>query len=123
MLRQSIQAATPELKEFVENLINEESRLRFKDRRSVGREPLTKAVTIELRDQQSRSLPAITRDISGIGIGLVSNEPVEPYITARILIDRIKGRPSSIIAECRWCEECSNGWYMSGWHFVSIETA
>ncbi len=116
MLRQTTQAK-PDLLELVDNIINEESRERIQDRRGAGRQPFSRPVEIVSGEKTVR---AVTKDISPLGVGLISDGRVDPNSTARLKIYRHKGHPSVVIAECRWCEEHPSGWFVSGWFFINV---
>lgn len=122
MLRQSIQAASPEFQKLVDDLIAEETRSRATERRRVGREVLVRPVSIECRGPEPAIIQAFSRDLSGLGIGLISDQPIREGITARLHIQRLQGRPTVVLAECRWCEPYAQEWYMTGWTFTSIES-
>ncbi len=121
MLRQNTQAVSPEIQQFVDGIIDEETRARMQDRRAVGREPLCRPVDVTPFNAGGQSVSALSKDISGMGIGLVSQQPVEPRTTAKLTIYRLRGRPSVVVAECRWCEQSAGGWFLSGWYFMNVE--
>ena len=123
MLRQAIQAATPELKSMVEDLLYEEVRFMQKERRGLGRQPLARPVTLEFFSSDRPDLVGISKDISGEGVGIITTEPVDIRTQARLQIHRYSGRPSVVIAECRWCDESIGNWFFSGWNFANLEFA
>jgi hypothetical protein len=120
MLRASTQAASAELQRLVEQILDEETRARIIERRDAARQAITRPVVIEPRDEPGRGINALARNISEMGIGVISAEPLRPNTLARIVITRSEGAPSIVLAECRWCESFQNGWYVSGWNFVSV---
>ncbi len=122
MLRSSTRAATPELQAFVDEIEDEEMRCIMRERRDASRLAITREVQIEIRGQTGVRHEAITRDISRIGVGLLSQVHVEPGTLAKLSIDRPRRRPSVVLAECRWCDQFGDSWYLTGWHFMAVDT-
>ena len=123
MLRSAARAATPEIQLLVDEILNEESRFIMRERRDAARQPITRAVQIRPHNQQGMTFSALTRDISNLGVGIISQDPWERGIMARIEIDRLERRMVAVQAECRWCDQITEGWFLSGWHFVNVEVA
>ncbi len=121
MLRANTHAVSPELQELVEHILDEESRARINERRDASRQSITRPIIIEPRDIPGRTVNALTRDISGQGIGVISAERFQPRVMARVFISRIGAPPSIVLAECRWCDDYQHGWYLSGWNFVAVQ--
>ena len=121
MLRGNTQAASPELEQLVQQILDEETRARVGERRDASRQPLSRPLSIEPRDETGRSLTAMSRDISALGLGVISTDHFQTGCIARIEISRFKGPPSVVLAECRWCDPFGNGWYLSGWNFVAMQ--
>lgn len=121
MLRGSTQAASPELQDLVDQILDEESRAKICERRDASRQQISRPLVIEPREEDSRSITAMSRDISGSGLGVISTDNFEMGTLARIEISRLKGAPSVVLAECRWCDPFGNGWYLSGWNFVAVQ--
>lgn len=121
MLRGSTHAASPELQYLVEQILDEETRGRIGERRDSSRQQFCRPLLIQPRDNQECTINALSRDISGAGIGVISIDGFEPGSMARIEISRHQGLPSVVLAECRWCDPFGTGWYLSGWNFVAIQ--
>ena len=123
MLRSSILAASPEIQQLIDDILNEETRFILSERRDATRKSITRAIKIKPCNQPGREYSAITRDISNQGVGLVGQIEWPRDTMAKILIDRFGGDPSTVVASCRWCDMFADGWYVSGWNFVRVETA
>lgn len=121
MLRSSICAASPEIQKLIDDILNEETRFILSERRDTNRKSITRAVKIKPCNQQGKEYSAITRDISNQGVGLVGQVRWEAGSMAKIVISRINNSPSIVVAECRWCDQFANGWYLTGWNFVRVE--
>ena len=123
MLRSSVRAASPEIQKLVDDIMNAEARFIMSERRDASRAPLTRAVKIRPAGQQGKEYSGITRDISNRGIGLIGQVKWDIGLMAKIVISRIEQRPSIVVAECRWCDRFADGWYLTGWNFVSVDAA
>lgn len=121
MLRGNTQAASPELQQLVDQILDEETRAKIGERRDSSRQQISRPLRIQPRDEQERDLTAMSRDISGSGLGVISVDGFEMGTLARIEISRLKGAPSVVLAECRWCDPFGNGWFLSGWNFVAVQ--
>lgn len=120
MLRSAARAKSPELQLLVDEIVNEETRINMRERREAARIPMTRAVKVTPCDQNEQ-YNAISRDISNLGIGLVGQDQWERGRLARLEIDRVERKPVVVMAECKWCEEVTKGWFMSGWYFMNVE--
>ncbi len=121
MLRSTTHAASPDLQRLVEQILDEETRVKIGERRDASRQQLSRPVVIEPREESGRKVNALTRDISGMGLGVISAEGFVPGTMARIEISRLQGASSIVLAECRWSDPFSNGWFLSGWNFVAVQ--
>lgn len=121
MLRSSIQAASPEIQALFDEIVNEETRFIMSERRDATRKPITRRVLVHSNRQTGQNHFAFSRDISNQGVGLVSQEPTEVGVITKLEIDRLNGRPSIVVAECRWCDEFAKGWFVTGWNFKRLE--
>ena len=122
MLRSSTRAATPELQILIDEIEDEEMRCIIKERRDASRLPITRSVQVMFRGEHGTQHEAITRDISRIGIGLLGQFSAEHGTIAKLSIDRPNRSPSVVLAECRWCDQFNESWFLSGWHFIAVDT-
>jgi c-di-GMP-binding flagellar brake protein YcgR len=122
MLRSSVRAVSPEIQKLIDEIINTETRFIMSERRDATRTPLTRAVKIRPCTPNSKEFSGITRDISNRGIGLVGQVNWEVGVVAKIAISRLQQNPCVLVAECRWCDNFADGWFLSGWNFLRMET-
>jgi hypothetical protein len=120
MLRGNSQAASPDLQRLVDQILDEETRSMICERRDASRQSITRPLLIEPRDDSRRTVDAFSRDLSSQGVGVISRDAFKQGTMARILISRVNGPPSVVLAECRWCDRYENGWFLSGWTFVAV---
>ena len=120
MLRSTARAKTPELQLLVDEMVNEETRIIMRERRDAARIPMTRAVKVTPCDERE-CFTAISRDISNLGIGMVSQDRWERGRMARLEIDRIERKSVIVMAECKWCVQVTEGWFLSGWYFMNVE--
>lgn len=111
-----------ELRNIIQRLINEDRQFVDKERRSVTRQPFFRPATLYLGKDQGDPQRVFVRDISEQGIGLVHDFPVEPSRIGNLGIHRLWDEPIVFRAEIRWSENWGNGWYISGWQIMAIET-
>ena len=123
MLRSSIRAASPEIQKLIDDITNTETRFIMSERRDATRTPLTRAVKIRPCSQQGDECSAITRDISNRGIGLIGQVQWEIGVVAKLAIGRLQLEPAIVVAECRWCDKFADGWFVTGWTFLRVESA
>ena len=121
MLRSSVRAASPEIQKLIDEIINAETRFIMSERRDATRTPLTRAVKIKPSGMDGKEFSAITRDISNRGIGLIGQVNWEEGVVAKIAICRSQRPPAVVVAECRWCDNFADGWFLSGWNFLRVE--
>ena len=121
MLRSIGNSPSPEIESIVKGLLKEDSDYDRHESRSAHRESLVRAVTIEVRRPKEIVLSAFSRNISGSGIGLITDEKIADSSTAVLTIEPLKDRPSKILAECRWCKPYGKNWFISGWLFMMVK--
>jgi hypothetical protein len=88
------------------------------DRRAEPRHTFFSPVSLRTSDCPTRLLTAFSREISLSGIGLLHSMPVEAGSTAVITIVTPEIHVSKA-AEAIWCRPTLDGWYLSGWRFVT----
>lgn len=120
MLNHSINAASPEVEASVKQLLIEDSLFDQQDRRTVHREFLVRPVIIECRNSYQR-FEGFTRNISMMGMSIVTRNPIHPQTIAKIEIYRINTGPTLFLAECRWAGPFGEDWNVTGWNFLNID--
>ncbi len=80
------------------------------------RTPFCHPATITLNGQCRRTLPALSRDISSNGIGLIHHVNVDAK-NAVLRISINAGPQLGVSIECVWCRPSGPGVFLSGWKF------
>ena len=120
MLHQAAQLnQDSELNEMVEELLREDRQLTILERRSYHRQPFVRPVTIFPTRGMQVPVVGFSKNISPSGIGLLCMKGTPERLVARIEIHRTAGKPLAVLSECRWCDDFGDGWYISGWNFLS----
>jgi hypothetical protein len=104
------------LGDSIHQLILESRKENAYKRRSEGRYPLVRPVTINV---DGRSLSALTREISVSGIGLQHDFEL-PLGEVQLTIFSDFGYTVLTQAKIIWCEPCGLGWYLSGGEFTAL---
>ena len=79
-------------------------------------ERLRLSVPAEVITARGSTVPAMTREISRFGIGLLHRGSVSPgEVTAKMASDT---REYRYIVKLEWCTPCQNGMFMSGGQFL-----
>ena len=82
-------------------------------------ERLQLSVPAEIITGRGNTIPAMTREISRTGIGLLHRGSVNPeQVTIKMASDT---KEFEYQVRIDWCCPCDNGMFMSGGHFVSQE--
>lgn len=119
MLRAAEANAKPDIKRVVDDLLLENTNYDRNENRSAHREYLVRAVTVELRDSDQK-FNAFSRNISPLGMGIITDQPVPERAVALLKISRIHGPDVMLLADCRWCKSYGQNWHLSGWQFLSL---
>jgi hypothetical protein len=119
MLLSSSQSISRDIDDMVRSLLLEDAAFDRAENRSAHREHLFRSVKIEIRDP-AKSMLAISRNISQLGIGLVTDELIAEKLMANLTIERLDGNLAKVLAESRWCRPYGKYWYISGWQFLSL---
>ena len=100
----------------IDQLIKENQALLLRERRLADRTALVRPVQIQaIRGKECYQ--GFTRDISTLGLGVISPVPWEPPAIVSLQVHSLRGRPLTVTAESRWCEEYGDGWYLVGFVF------
>lgn len=113
-------AANPEIERVVKDLLASDTSFDRNEARSVHRDHLVRHLRLEIRETE-QTLDAFSRNISAAGIGIITDQAIASGAIAVMEIERLKGAPAKIIAECRWCKSYGENWFISGWQFRSIK--
>ncbi len=89
------------------------------ERRTATRSPFFGPVTITLDDDEFPQFSAFARDISHLGVGLLHVMPLECGEVV-VRIQRGDDEPLALRTQIIWCEDCGEGWYISGGRFLDV---
>ena len=103
----------------IEELIRENQAVDARERRAIDRKPFPHPVKVVFGRHQPQTHEAFSRDISVRGISTISKFEFPPNTIATIHIHRLKGKDVAVRAELRWCLSYGEGWFLSGWNFLS----
>jgi hypothetical protein len=120
MLEDLPKARSIELDRAFKALMAEEQQRQIDDRRSCGRLPFVRPLSVSPRGITGQHFEAFSRNISPLGLGVVSREAFKMGDVATIEIHRFNRPPIAILAECRWADNFGTNWYFSGWSFLSV---
>ena len=103
----------------VEFLLKEYETEMLRDRRAVRRKPFVRPVTIIAGRNRDQIHQVFSRDISTIGIGVISQIDWPDNTMAQMSIKTICGKKTvAVNAEARWTEPYGDGWFVTGWKFI-----
>jgi len=109
-----------EIAKIVKGLLKEDADHDRRENRSVHRENMLRAVSIDVRQPKKLALQGFSRNISGAGMGLITNEQIPENSIAILSSEPLKDRPYKIMSECRWCKPYGKNWFVSGWLFRTV---
>ncbi|TWT93762.1 PilZ domain-containing protein [Stieleria varia] len=118
MLRLSGTAPSRDVEDLIRELLEEDAYYDRTEHRSTHRETLVRPVQISIRGGETIS--AFSRNVSAAGMGLITNQVIAERAIGVLTIERIKGMPSRLLAECRWCRSYGGDWKISGWQFINV---
>lgn len=90
------------------------------ERRAAIRSPFFGPVTITLDNDEFPQFSAFARDISHLGVGLLHIMPLE---CGEVIVSIRSGEgeePLALRTQIMWCEDCGEGWYISGGRFLDV---
>ena len=120
MLREMQRPSDPIIERMVQNLIREEIQHVSRERRSAHRESLIRPVTISLRHDEDIIVRGFTRNISPMGVGVISDLDFVVGGVSIIKIHSLENQDKRVLSECRWSNPFGDGWFVSGWNFLSV---
>ncbi|MEQ1905881.1 MAG: PilZ domain-containing protein [Pirellulaceae bacterium] len=120
MLNHTSRAANWLIEKTVQNMEAETSRYLNSERRTLFRTPFARPVSVRLRDCQ-QSIKTTSQNISETGVALLSEATFNEKDIGVLTVHSLEGRPTVFLAECQWCRPFGEGWYLSGWHFISVQ--
>lgn len=120
MLQDLPKARTPDLERVFKALCEEEQQRLVDDRRATCRVPFVRPLVVNNRTTHAKPVDGFSRNISPLGIGIVSKESFAIGDVGTIEIHRFRNLPVVILAECRWSDSFGTSWHYSGWSFLSI---
>jgi hypothetical protein len=106
-----------EMAVLVESMVKEEVAA-SRERRSAHRVPFVRPVIVQL-DGEPQPLYSFSKNVSSCGIGLIIRITPPSGTGAKLSIERLQGKPTIVRAEVRWAEPFGDGWYLTGWKFLS----
>ena len=80
-----------------------------------------RSVIVEVRRPTELTVDGFSRNISASGIGLITKAAIEDRANALLTIERLRGQPYKVLAECRWCRPYGANWHISGWQFMMLK--
>jgi hypothetical protein len=91
----------------------------FLERRDARRTPCFRPVLIGLPGEGPPRFSAFTRDLSPQSIGMLH---VMPLAQGDVVVrfPSAGKAPTDLLVELQWCEDCGEGWYMSGGRLLSL---
>ena len=110
----------PDVERAVNELLTADTNYDRHHSRSVHRQHLVRYLVIKIRKPE-QSVVGVSRHISNIGIEVIIDHEIAEGTIGEIDIERLKGPPIRIIAECRWCRNFGENRFILGWQFKSIK--
>jgi hypothetical protein len=88
------------------------------ERRVSERQAFFAPVSLKPAKTPTQRWSVFSRDLSSEGIGLLHNMPIDRGTVCEVTVrcDQAELRHD---AECMWCTSAGEGWFLSGWRFLS----
>ena len=102
----------------IQQLLKENEAELLRERRSADRKPFTRPVLVLCGKNQETVHEAFSRDISPVGIGLITRVEWSEGAFAVLVIHSVGKKVIRVASEVRWCQPYGDGWYVSGWTFL-----
>lgn len=106
----------------IQQLMKEHEAELLRERRSADRKPFVRPVIIATGRDHDTLHDGFSRDMSKIGIGMVTRAEWTMGTHAILTIHSLAKRVVRVSAEVRWCQAYGDGWYLSGWKFLSDDS-
>ena len=106
------------MQEEIQRLLMEAQRSRYTERRTEARHPFVRPVMIYFND--APGVQAFAKDLSNLGIGIISEAQFPDKALAVLQIHSIQGQSVFVKSEARWSDNFGKGWFLTGWKFLSI---
>lgn len=118
MLRHSNIHANPVIVKAVEKLFDEDRQFERAERRISFREAISRPCRIRLSGKDE-IINGFTKNISFEGVGVITHESFQGDEEAKIEIHSSHDTNPVIFSRLAWCKPFGDGWYVSGWRFVT----
>ena len=118
MKNQSQHATCPEIERLIKEIVKDDARYVLTEMRSMHRENLVVPVTLIFAD--GVRMHSFSRNISPVGVCLISKQPIPENQLVDLEIYRLNGKPDRVSADMRWCKPFGKDYYMSGWKFMQV---
>lgn len=114
-----VPGAAKRVREAVNRLLNSPPNGTGLNQRASVRSPFFGPVTITLGSDHFPRFSAFARDLSPVGIGLLHIMPLD---RGEVVVHLSAGHESPIAMRTQiiWCEDCGEGWYISGGRFLDL---
>lgn len=105
----------------LDQMLMEIHRAKYRERRTELRESFVRPVSVYIGSDEP--LTTFSKNVSRQGIAIVSRRQLEPGTIATLRIHSLERQNLCFRCEVRWCDPYGDGWFVSGWKFVSIGSA
>ena len=112
--------SNPDIEQAVKEMLTADANFDRNENRSVHRQHLVRHIRLQIR-QPEQLIEAFSRNISVVGIGIITDQVITVGTTGEMEIGRLKGPAVKIIVESRWCRNYGENWFFSGWQFQSLK--
>lgn len=113
-------SVNPQIKRVVDGLLKAASNYERYENRSAHRDSLVLPVSIALRESDE-VIECFSRNVSATGIGLLTAMKIDERSVAKLSIfSTDNAHSTTILAECRWCKNYGDRWFLSGWQFINV---
>lgn len=106
------------IQSVVELLKDNEKEL-LQERRAADRKPFVRPVKIFAGKNRDEIHEAFSRDVSTLGIGLISKMDWPDQSMAVLEIESLKGKKLSLRSISCWTRPYGKGWFITGWKFCA----
>ena len=104
----------------LDQMLMEVQRAKFRERRTEMRETFVRPVSVYVGSEDP--LTTFSKNVSRQGIAIVSRKQFEPGTIATLRIHSLERQHLCFRCEVRWCDPYGDGWFVSGWKFISIDS-